>query len=264
MQNRYVGDIGDFGKYGLLRAISGDPLRLGVVWYLFPDEPPKEPGKGDGKFIDYLCNPKPRDSKLRDCDSYLYDELLKIVIQEKDRKVEKIQESQILSDNTLYYEESLSYEPGESQFSKKRRRENWLNSTLEATKEADLVFVDPDNGIAPEKVRPLHKNGPKYVLLEDLRQFYVQGNSLVIYHHLGRHGKAQEQISKLAKRLQESLKLPHMPWSLWYHRGTARVYFIVARERHRAVLEKRLASFADSPWCAKPLSHFELVKPSEG
>ena len=48
MQNQYVGDIGDFGKYGLLRAISGDPLRLGVVWYLFPDEPPKEPGKGDG------------------------------------------------------------------------------------------------------------------------------------------------------------------------------------------------------------------------
>ena len=81
MQNQYVGDIGDFGKYGLLRALAGDPLRLGVIWHLFPDEPPKEPGKGDGKFIDYLCNPKPRDSKLRDCDSYLYDELLKIVIQ---------------------------------------------------------------------------------------------------------------------------------------------------------------------------------------
>ena len=28
MQNRYVGDIGDFGKYGLLRAVV-KPLRLG-------------------------------------------------------------------------------------------------------------------------------------------------------------------------------------------------------------------------------------------
>ena len=45
MQDQYVGDIGDFGKYGLLRHLTGmrgdaapeDALRLGVVWYLFPD-----------------------------------------------------------------------------------------------------------------------------------------------------------------------------------------------------------------------------------
>ena len=264
MQNQYVGDIGDFGKYGLLRALAGDPLRLGVIWYLFPDEPPKEPGKGDGKFIDYLCNHKPRDSKLRDCDSYLYDELLKIVIQEKDRSVLRVQGSGILPPDTLYHDQCLSYEPGQSGDSRKLRREEWLNSALEATKEADVVFVDPDNGIASEKVSAWRKNGPKYVFMDDLNRFYCNGKSLVIYQHLTRQCKAPEQINKLAKRLQESLKLPHMPWSLWYHRGTARAYFIVAQERHRAVLEKRLASFADSPWCAKPLSHFELVKPSEG
>ena len=33
MQDRYVGDVGDFVKYGLLRAISGGK-RLGVAWYL--------------------------------------------------------------------------------------------------------------------------------------------------------------------------------------------------------------------------------------
>ena len=38
MQDRYVGDIGDFGKYGLLRALCGRDLYLGVVWYLIPDE----------------------------------------------------------------------------------------------------------------------------------------------------------------------------------------------------------------------------------
>ena len=30
MQNSYVGDIGDFGKYALLNALAGDELRLGV------------------------------------------------------------------------------------------------------------------------------------------------------------------------------------------------------------------------------------------
>ena len=33
MQNRYVGDIGDYVKYGLLRALA-DGRQLGVAWYL--------------------------------------------------------------------------------------------------------------------------------------------------------------------------------------------------------------------------------------
>ena len=40
MQDCYVGDIGDFGKYGLLRSLCGGDdygpaLRLGVLWYKF-------------------------------------------------------------------------------------------------------------------------------------------------------------------------------------------------------------------------------------
>ena len=86
MQDQYVGDIGDFGKYGLLRYLTGmrdddaseDALRLGVAWYLFPDG-----GNNDGKFTDYLRNPKPRDSKLRDCDPELYwTSFIRLVIQE--------------------------------------------------------------------------------------------------------------------------------------------------------------------------------------
>ena len=53
MQNRYVGDLGDFGKYGLLRALcvpgdalGGPELSLGIVWYLVPDET----RTGDGNF----------------------------------------------------------------------------------------------------------------------------------------------------------------------------------------------------------------------
>lgn len=38
MQNRYAGDIGDFGKFGLLRALRGSGLSIGVNWYLVPDE----------------------------------------------------------------------------------------------------------------------------------------------------------------------------------------------------------------------------------
>ncbi len=260
MQDQYVGDIGDFGKYGLLRhltgmrsnAASGDALSLGVVWYLFPDG-----GNNDGKFTKYLCNPSAKHKKLRECDPELYDDLYKIVIDKKDRRVVRVQESGILAENTVYYERCLSYEPGESPSSKNLRREAWLEGALEATAKANVVFVDPDNGIASEKVTPWHKKGPKYVFMEDLCQFTKRGQSLVIYHHLGRWAKAEKQIRDGAKRLQQYLDLPDLPWSLWYHRGTARAYFIVPLERNRAVLESRLKSFLDSPWCKQ--GHFERV-----
>ena len=48
MQDKYVGDIGDYAKFSLLRALSCD-RRLGLSWYLFPDE-----GNNDGRHIDYL------------------------------------------------------------------------------------------------------------------------------------------------------------------------------------------------------------------
>ena len=53
MQNRYTGDIGDFAKYGLLRALSKGK-RLGVAWYLYPDEEDNT----DGRHIDYLQQPE--------------------------------------------------------------------------------------------------------------------------------------------------------------------------------------------------------------
>ena len=199
MQNQYVGDIGDFGKYGLLRHLTGmrgdaapeDALRLGVVWYLFPDG-----GNNDGKFTDYLCNPKPRDSKLRDCDPELYWTLQRLV-RECKRNVFSVRMSGILHRDTAYYGRCLSYEPGEPPDSRKRRREDWLKGALEATAKANVVFVDPDNGITetveplhkkgPQyAVRPWHKRGPKYVFMDDLNRYYMRGQSLVIYHHIAR------------------------------------------------------------------------------
>ena len=52
MQNRYIGDIGDFAKYGLIRAITGIQ-KIGIAWYLYPDE---SHNKG-GRRIGYLDKP---------------------------------------------------------------------------------------------------------------------------------------------------------------------------------------------------------------
>ena len=33
MQDRYAGDIGDFGKFALLKALSSAGFKIGVNWY---------------------------------------------------------------------------------------------------------------------------------------------------------------------------------------------------------------------------------------
>ena len=50
MQDRYTGDIGDFGKLGLLRQLTSTGLSIGVNWYRTPDET----HNSDGLHIDYL------------------------------------------------------------------------------------------------------------------------------------------------------------------------------------------------------------------
>ena len=239
MQNQYVGDIGDFGKYGLLREIFGRPevpesgcgLRLGVAWYLNADKQ----GSG-GNMTDY--------PKLKTCDPCLYN-VLQRMIKTGNRNVAEVQWNRILPSNTLYH--SLPFSSS--------TRTKWFKDALKVTEGADVVFIDPDNGIASENT-PL--GSPQHVLPYELDRFYDRGQSLVIYHHLAR-ADALTQIKGLSERLRGELDLPRSPLALWYHRGTARVYFIVPHERHRAVLEKRLASFADSPWCAKPSPHFQIV-----
>jgi hypothetical protein len=39
VRNQFFGDINDYHKYGLLRALSGDgDLKVGVCWMLTPDD----------------------------------------------------------------------------------------------------------------------------------------------------------------------------------------------------------------------------------
>ena len=257
MQNRYVGDIGDFGKYGLLRSLlslsetadSIQPLRLGVVWYMFPDES----HNSDGKYTSYLDPHAANHSRFRECDPELYDSLHKLV-NENARNIDAVRDSGLLPKDAAYFEPVLSFRRSQPRTERQATRDNWLHGALTVTRDADVIFVDPDNGLS-KTVDPLRKNGPKYVFVDDLRQFDWRGQSLIIYHHLGRRGTAVQQIRYWAGALKQSLNLARLPQSLWYHRGTARAYFIVSQERHAAILEGRLANFISGPWG----DHFELV-----
>ncbi len=97
MQNAYVADVGDFGKYGLLRTLTnGMPhLALGVVWYFVAER--KTEGN-DGKHDAYLSDLAGKHYWYESCDPLLY-AAMKRIRQSASRSVVMIEESPLSSLN---------------------------------------------------------------------------------------------------------------------------------------------------------------------
>ena len=252
MQDRYVGDVGDFGKYGLLRAlcqadgVSG-ALSLGVVWYLVPDEGHND----DGKHVGYLSSE--RSATYRPCDSELYDRLQRL-IDDKSRRVSEIRRREVLPPATTYYEPALSFAEVPSG-QRRALREQWVRDAGQAVDGADVVFVDPDNGLEPKKRRET-ATGPKHVYYDEIEPYLSRGQSVVVYHHLGRRrGGHEQEIRDRLRALGANLTLPERPFALRYRRGTSRAFFILPASRHAAALKRRGEALLSGPWAT--LGHFD-------
>ena len=101
MQDRYVGDVGDFGKYGLLRSLCrgdehGAALRLGVLWYGFDGD--DSAATNDGRHTDYLFVPSRHERLLRQCDPDLSEKMLHLV--NNDRLVAAVEANHVLPADT--------------------------------------------------------------------------------------------------------------------------------------------------------------------
>ena len=161
LQNRYFGDVGDFGKYGLLRKIcgitsGGTELSLGVVWYLVPDEG----HNNDGKHVSYLD----KSEAYCPCDPKLF-KSLKNWVESAQRAVIKIQNSDLLPYDTAYHDECLTYENVTENKARLDHRCAWLCKAKNEIQESDVVFLDPDNGFEVKSYKKHHKKGGQVYFL---------------------------------------------------------------------------------------------------
>ena len=240
MQDRFVGDVGDFGKYGLLRALTGihpalpevDRLSLGVVWY----RNGARGALGDGKHTAYLK----KTNQFQCCDPVLFD-ALKGLVNRKQRTLYALEQTGVLGDATFY---------GHTVPRNADDRKHWVNEALDSGDGRDIVFFDPDKGLAP----PSAKNSTEHIYLCEFTPSIKAEQTVVIYHQLGRTGLIKGrnchalQMRDWAKRLKEDLTLPDFPRVLWYRRGTARAFFILSARQHSAVIDACLARMLDGPW----------------
>ncbi|MBI2916788.1 MAG: hypothetical protein HYY01_02240 [Chloroflexi bacterium] len=212
---------------------------------------PDQNESNDGKKTHYLTSSEGNHERYRKCDPTLYD-ALGTIVDSGCRDVRRVCELNVLPPRTVFYETPLSFADRSSAQERLSERNAWLQRALDLTAPCQLVFVDPDNGL--QVATEAHqKKGPKYVFFEELHPFCKRGQSLVIYHHIGRRRSAKEQVKERLRQIRHQLGL--QGFALLFHRGSARAFFIVPAKPHSDLLLDRAKRFVDGAWGA----HFELL-----
>jgi hypothetical protein len=192
MQNRYVGDIGDYLKLSILRTLSRG-YRLGVAWWLFPDEA----HTGDGRHVGYLNRP----DQWRHFDPELFDALRRVASSSQ-RNVRALQASHLIPGATYADDVIPSGGPIIQRLSARRA---WLAGVQGTLEGANLLFLDPDNGLEPAGFRPTALKSGKSITLSELRELAMPGRCLIVYHHQSRRrGGHYAEMEHCAARLRAS------------------------------------------------------------
>lgn len=229
MKNQYVGDIGDFGKYSMLRAFVDAGVKVGVNWYLTEND-----GSNDGKFTDYLNKGKMR----RYCPE-VFDTLIGIA-DKKDKSVTDIEDSGILP-GVHFYSEILKPEgtPGD----REQERSCWFQESMHELADTELIFMDPDNGLL-ESDDPTKLGGEKYVLPSEVESYFIEGHNVVYYCHKGRRPYEQWEAHKslMFERIKDA-----KPAILTYHKGSQRSYIFLIHEKdfvkYRKIIDRLLSGW---------------------
>jgi hypothetical protein len=216
VQDRYAGDVGDFGKFAVLRALTAG-RKLGVCWY-------RCSGAGeynnDGRHIDYLGRPE----RYRALDPVAFDAMANVVA--TGRSLRALEAAALLSGAT-YHGAEIPHDKG--------RRREWFRELREVVDDCDLVFTDADNGFEWSQLTP------KCVARDEARVLRRRGRALLMYHHQTRRlGGAMADFQRFAAwlfdvgaRTVEGVRL--RPYS-------SRFYLLVDGD---AMLSRSLRVFAD-------------------
>ncbi len=242
MQNRYTGDIGDYGKLGLLRQLEQAGLRIGVNWYLTPDEAGRN---NDGKFIKYLI-----DESFKTCDPQLWEALGEIVCSGT-REIRSLQTAKILK--AAFYDAPMNF-CATTSFERKKERYHWHQAALTPLSHCDVVFVDPDNGLMVPSAMGRRKS-IKYVLPQELHDYYAAGASIIYYQHKARY--KDFVYTERNKGLLESGAFPSASGlGLKFRTTSQRFYFFILQPKHESFIRVQIQAMLETAW----KEHFSLCE----
>jgi hypothetical protein len=221
MRHNFVNDIGDYATYALLRALcaADGTTRLGVIWYLTEHAE----RNGDGRKRAHLS---------KDGWDQLDPDLLATM-----RDIEAtsegpdalnlslIERSGILPATTTYFAEAM---PGTSAPARQRpaARAAWFERARRAVAGCDLVFLDPDNGLAVRSVPLTSSMAGKYATADEITTLLRTGAGVVLYQH-GNRTSWPEQRQQVCARITTAADRPATIRSLRFGAFGVRAFFCI-------------------------------------
>ena len=164
MQDRRVAEIGDFGKFGLLRRICGcdgrfgDGRSLAVLWYRTADGAAETPAVRPA-WLD-------RPDEFRPCDPLLFDTLDEIVASGL-RETHSIEIAELLGD-VAFHSDLWSFDGMSSQQMRDVERRRLFLGALKVVGENRVVCIDADAGPMPDGVVPNAPDATRWIGWDEL------------------------------------------------------------------------------------------------
>ena len=234
MKVQYFGDVNDYRKFALLRALARGGFKVGVVWMLTPND-----GRADGNNRSFVGRPE----KWRAFDSELFDALKTVPAKPTFDDLLRVERERLVPGATFFNDPTPSA---------KKERAAWHANALTAMGDADLVFFDPDNGLSVASCPKGRRNSDKFVFEDELADHYAAGRSLLVYQHYSRRPRA-ELGEESAARLNSLAK----DAAIWSFPTAHALFLLIAHPLHRAMAKSALASEAWPMGLLNAVSHSE-------
>jgi hypothetical protein len=256
MKNQYFGDVNDFRKYGLLRALTGCidsqqnkkiDLTLAVCWMLTPDD-----NTSHGNRTDYLKLPLP--NIYSNLDYNLFNYFCKLdIISGNNRDVKKAQNEMCLPISSLFYYQHVPPD--------KNDRAQFFNKFMKQAERFDIIFYDPDNGINVKTHHYGTMYSTKYLYWCELFHSYSNGHSIILYQHFGMQPGGRDLfIENMANDLKKSIGIEE----IYTFKSAHVVFFLLPQPKHRVVFEKRIEYLRENWSSNRMLKNSLLTSPLIG
>lgn len=171
MRDQYAGDVSDIIKFAFLRALAGKDRKLGIAWYYAPSHD----GRSDGRHLEWRD-----EAAWRTLDEELHTGLATL----PERSVAALEQAMIWPEGALFHREPVP---------SRVERHAWGVRKRSALDAADILFLDPDNGIGGET--------EKHATFSEVRLLRRPGRAIVFITFPGRSMTHDALLKQLHERL---------------------------------------------------------------
>lgn len=173
MRDQYAGDVSDVLKIAFLRALTGTDRVLGVAWYYSPGDD----GRPDGRHLEWRSEPA-----WQRLNSEVHAGLSTL----PERSIAALERAAIWPSGTMFHREAMPTTSGRAAWGERKRA--FLRG-------ADIVFLDPDNGLGGETV--------KHATISEVKSLRRKGRVVIFITFPGRHRPHDEIVKALHHRVSQ-------------------------------------------------------------